>query len=189
MCCASATQISDCTMIWTVHFSLTLFGAGGKQRVGGAGRMAGGSGTGQSHPAAGTAWLCGDKMPLLTGKSGYLGKTFLVTLSAWGRSLWRQNHRSSTIICCLYTIFLVQASQYTTRWALPALSIPCCSFTFFLSWWAHIVHPTDALQHKWEPTLGLLNIHGSVVCRFLCLWLVGTGKLGMEPILFLWRSF
>lgn len=63
MCCASATQISDCTMIWTVHFSLTLFGAGGKQSVGGAGRMAGGSGTGQSHPAAGTARLCGDKMP------------------------------------------------------------------------------------------------------------------------------
>lgn len=132
---------------------------------------------GQGNPiqAAVTAWLYGDKiLPAYWQECLPRENTFLFTSSAWGRSLWRQNHRSHNHMLPLH--HFLESRQANTPWTLLALSIPCCSFPFYVSWWVHMAHPTDALQHKWEPKLVLLNTHGSVVSRFLSLWLLGTGK-------------
>lgn len=138
--------------------------------------MDGGSGTGESHPAAITAWLYGDKMPPAYWQEQWPRENIPTHLLAWGRSLWRQNHESCTIICCLYAAFLSpgkpthhQVSPPTTQHSLLLL---------------HLLLPgehTHGTSHGCTATqMGvhtcLLNIHRSVVCRFLCLWLLGTGK-------------
>lgn len=116
------------------------------------------------------------KCPLPTGKSSDRGKTHSYSLISMrfcseGRTM---SHVQSYAAFTLRS--WVQASQHATRWVLPPLSIPCCSFIFCFLVSTHTAHPTDALPHKWKSILGLLNIHRSVVCRFLCLWLLGTGK-------------
>lgn len=146
-------------------------------RVGVAGKMDGGSGRGESHPAAVTAWLYGDKMPPAYWQEWLPSEnTFPVTSSARGRSLWRQNHKSCTMICCLYTVFLSpgkpthhEVSLPSTQHSLLLLHLP--SFLVSTHGTSQGCTATQMGAHTW-----LLNIHGSVVCRFLCLWLLGTGK-------------
>ena len=156
MCSASATQISVCTMIWTVHASVPfrldlVWHRWEVLCVGIPGKMDGGSGTGESHPAAIRAWLYGHKMPPACWQEWLPREnTFLITSLTWGRLLWRQNHTSGTIIPCLYSVLLSSGKQTCSRLRLPStqhalLLLQFLPFLVSAHTWRG---PTDALQYK-----------------------------------------
>lgn len=162
MCCASATPIiclyNDWNCSCKCSFQLDpVWHRWEALCVGVAGKMAGGSGTGESHPAAGTARLYGDKMPPDYWQEWLPREnTFLVTSSARGRSLWRQNHRLSTIICCLYTVFLSpgkpthhEVSPSSTQYSLPLLHL--LSFLVSAHGTSHRCTTTQMRAHAWAP--------------------------------------
>lgn len=179
MCCASANiwSYNDLNCSCKCSFQLDpVWHRWEALRVGVAGKRAGSSGTGESHPAAVTAWLYGDKMPPAYWQDWVRREnTFPVTSSAWGRSLWRQNCKPCTIICCLYTVFMSPGKATHHEVNLPSTqhSLLLLHFIPFLVSTHSTSHGCTATQmgaHTWAP-------QHAQVCRFLCLWLLGTGKL------------
>lgn len=116
------------------------------------GRKDGGSGTGEYHPAATRAWMYGHKMPPACCQEWLPSEnTFLITSLAWGRLLWRQNHRSCRIIPCLYTALLSPGKQICHKAeALQHLACPAAPSVFpFPGKCTHM-----ARSHGWTAVQG-----------------------------------